>query len=198
MNSFVQSPERIEDDLQLLEAMVEEIPRYLKFEGLYYPLAQTNSLRLTLGVYLMHQHRLVAVAKSMDKELAERLTDAIIKYQEAISDHIVRVEQHLNQELDTRLKQWRTYLTEVTENPDEYLAYYATHVADRAIMQHIFDFMQSPYQPDQEVAQQLRLLDSELQDRWENGYFVWPEVWQPAYPETPYWWLYGRPTSPNN
>jgi hypothetical protein len=25
------------------------------------------------------------------------------------------------------------------------------------------------------------------------GPFVWPEAWQPAYPEPEFWWLYGRP-----
>ncbi|MCB0000901.1 MAG: hypothetical protein KDE56_34300, partial [Anaerolineales bacterium] len=88
---------------------------------------------------------------------------------------------------------WDVYLQEITDNRDEYIAYYNTHATDRTILKAIFDFMQPPYRPNLRAQHDLELLDYVLRGKWEAGDFIWPQVWQPAYPQDPYWWLYGRP-----
>ena len=193
MTHLAEAKKRIEEDLQILEAMAAEMPRYLMYDGLFYPLPQMDYPRLTLGNYLMRQHRLLALADDMPEATAGRLARAVDQFQEAIDDHLVRVEEHANQELQTRVKQWDTYVDELTDNPDEHMAYYATHATDRTILQAIFDFMQPPYNADPRARQELQMLDFVLHGEWDDGPFVWPEVWQPSYPRQDYWWLYGRP-----
>jgi hypothetical protein len=50
-----------------------------------------------------------------------------------------------------------------------------------------------PYKLEPRINQQITMYDNNLRRRWDSGQFVWPEEWQPAYPEKSYWWLYGRP-----
>jgi hypothetical protein len=50
-----------------------------------------------------------------------------------------------------------------------------------------------PYQLESRIPQQINMYDSNLRRRWHSGGFVWPEEWQPAYPEAVYWYLYGKP-----
>jgi hypothetical protein len=52
-----------------------------------------------------------------------------------------------------------------------------------------------PYKLDESLVKTILRQDKALRARWQSGPFVWPEPWQPAYPEPEYWWLYGRPQS---
>ena len=192
--NFTQTPERIEYDLQIAEAMAEEIPRYLQYDGLFYPLSQADYPRLTLGNYLLRQHRLVALADQLDEEIVVRINNITTQFQTSIHDHVISVEQHANQELQTRVNQWDTYLTELSDSPEEYEAYYSTHATDRTILEVIFEFMKPPYRPDLRAKKELELLDYVLHGKWDDGTFIWPEIWQYAYPSDQYWWLYGCPT----
>ena len=60
--------DKIHEDLAILAAMAAEMDDYLKSEVLYWPMVHGDMPRLTLGGYLMRQHRL--------QHLADILTDA--------------------------------------------------------------------------------------------------------------------------
>src|SRR5688500_2426298 len=54
---------RLSEDLEVLEAMAAEMNEYLKSEVLFWPMRQGNLPRLTIGGYLMREHRLRALAE---------------------------------------------------------------------------------------------------------------------------------------
>jgi hypothetical protein len=198
MTDLIKTDERIEQDLQIIEIMVAEMPHYLKFEGVFYPLSIANFPRLTLGGYLMRQHRLLAIGDTLDTLTADRLATTTVRFRDFAIQNIVQIEQHANKEAQIRVHQWDTYLKELSQNPYEYEAYYTRHVEDRVMLKAIFDFLQPPYKLDPQAKHELDMLDFVLHGKWEDGDFIWAEIWQPAYSHQDNWWLYGRPNLANN
>jgi hypothetical protein len=74
------------------------------------------------------------------------------------------------------------------------MARYASEVDTRVVITALIDKLEGrPYQLDQRIQEELATLDRSLHRRWQIGEFVWSHVWQPAYPQDRYWWLYGEP-----
>lgn len=184
--------EKLARDLVVLEAMAAGMDEYLRSDVLFWPLRGSDLPRLTLGGYLMRQHRLLELRDLLSMAEQERLVAAIKRYHEAQEEKIVRLEAKAHEELQARLRQWQEYLNEVKNGSSA--AYYPSAVDTRAMIKAITNQLRtSPYQLDEEVPAKVALLDRELSRVWEPGDFVWPFDWQPAYPREEYWWLYGRP-----
>lgn len=184
--------EKLARDLIVLVAMAAEMDEYLRSDVLFWPLRGSDLPRLTLGGYLMRQHRLLELRDMLSMAEQERLHVAIKRYHEAQEEKIVRLEKKAHEELEARIRQWREYLNEVKSGSN--VAYYPSAVDTRAMIRALVNQLRvSPYQPDEEIPSQIALLDRELSRIWESGDFVWPFDWQPAYPREEYWWLYGRP-----
>lgn len=184
--------EKLARDLVVLEAMAAEMDEYLRRDVLFWPLRGSDLPRLTLGGFLMRQHRLLQLRDLLSMAEQERLHAAIKRYHEAQEEKIVRLEKKAHEELEARIRQWREYLNEVKGGSS--VAYYPSAVDTRAMIRALVNQLRiSPYQLNEEVPSQIALLDRELSRIWESGDFVWPFDWQPAYPREEYWWLYGRP-----
>ncbi|NLF65590.1 MAG: hypothetical protein GX579_13425 [Chloroflexi bacterium] len=184
--------EKLARDLVVLEAMAAEMDEYLRRDVLFWPLRGSDLPRLTLGGYLMRQHRLLQLRDLLSMAEQERLHAAIKRYHEGQEEKIVRLEKKAHEELEARIRQWREYLNEVKGGSS--VAYYPSAVDTRAMIRALVNQLRiSPYQLNEEVPSQIALLDRELSRIWESGDFVWPFDWQPAYPREEYWWLYGRP-----
>lgn len=185
--------EKLREDLEILEEMAAEMDSYLKSDVLFWPMKNGNMPRLTVGGYLMRQHRLLSLESLLDDDEKSRLDAAVSQFNEALVEKIVRFENHGNQELEARLRQWGEYLKDLSRESSS-AAYYATAVEPRAMITAIVNKLKlPPYQLNDRVYQQMNMLDNNLRRRWHRGEFVWPEEWQPAYPEAIYWWLYGSP-----
>lgn len=189
-----EATEKLRQDLRILEAMAAEMDDYLRSQTLFWPMVQSNLPRLTLGGYLMRQHRLTALRQLLDDEERTRLDAAISQFNEALVEKVVRFEERAHQELHARLRQWGEYLREVSQ---EHLAmgdYFASHVQTRAMIAALLDKLEMPpYELDKRVLDQLGVYDNALRNYWRADDFCWPAEWQPAYPRSEFWWLYGRP-----
>jgi len=186
--------EKLRQDLEILEAMAAEMDSYLRSDVLFWPMAKGNMPRLTLGGYLMRQHRLLALEHLLDEAEKERLDAAVAQFNEALVEKIVRLEQRAHQELHARLRQWAEYLKELSRESTSSRAYYVTAVETRAMITALVNKLKlPPYQLNQRIPQEITMFDGNLRRRWHSGNFVWPEEWQPAYPKAIYWWLYGTP-----
>jgi hypothetical protein len=185
--------EKLREDLEILEAMASEMDSYLKIDVLFWPMEDSNMPRLTVGGYLMRQHRLLALEDLLDEAEKSRLEAAVSQFNDALVEKIVRFEQHANQELEARLRQWGEYLKDLSRESSS-AVYYATSVEPRAMITAIINKLKlPPYRLNDRVQQQVIMLDNNLRRRWHSDEFVWPESWQPAYPEAIYWYLYGTP-----
>jgi hypothetical protein len=186
--------EKLRQDLDILEAMAGEMDSYLMSGVLFWPMAQGGMPRLTLGGYLMRQHRLMALKDLLTDEEMTRLDAAVSEINAALVEKVVRLEQRAHQELEARLRQWGEYLNDLSRDSGSAGSYYATAVEPRAMISaQVNKLKLPPYKLESRISQQITLYDGNLRRRWDSGEFVWPDEWQPAYPKTRYWWLYGHP-----
>ncbi len=186
--------EKLKEDLLVLEQMAAEMDDYLRSDVLFWPMAQGNMPRLTLGGFLMRQHRLLALNNLLEPAERTRLQQALETYKDALVEKVVRFETRSHEELETRLRQWQQYLNSSLREEGSSSAYYATSVETRAQIEALISQLQmAPYKLNPRLLEQKNMLDNYLRGRFRRGDFVWPEAWQPAYPRETYWWLYGMP-----
>jgi hypothetical protein len=194
-----EAEDKLAQDVRVLSAMADEMETYLDSDVLFWHMAQGGMPTLTLGGYLMRQHRLLALYDSLTEEQRAEVDGAVARFNMALEDRTVRFEQKAHRELDARLRQWQEYLKDVERGQASVKSNYATAVESRAMIGALSDFLQlPPYQLDDRVLERTALLDGRLRLRWESGEFVWPDGMQKAYPRSEYWWLYGAPREAAN
>jgi hypothetical protein len=185
---------KLHEDLEVVEAMAAEMDEYLRSDVLFWPMVKGNLPRLTLGGYLMREHRLLALRDQLDTADQARLDAAVERYNQALVEKIVRFEARAHEELHARLRQWGEYLKDVQHDSTSARDYYPSAVESRAMIAALLEKLGlPPYQLEANVTRELDFYDRTLRNHWQPGDFVWPDSWRPAYPETAYWWLYGRP-----
>ncbi len=193
--------EKLARDVDVLEAMSIGMDDYLDSDVLFWPMSQKANLpMLTLGGYLMREHRLLQLSDQLSEVDRERVVTSVQRFNEALANRIVRFETKANLELEARLRQWQEYLRDLDRGTADKTSNYATAVETRAMIDSLIGRLQMPpFQLEPRSLQHLASLDTTLRDRWRPGDFVWPDGWQPAYPSSDDWWLYGSlPTSTTN
>ncbi len=184
--------DKLNRDVEILVAMANEMETYLRSDVLFWRIMDATMPRLTLGGYLMRQHRLLALEHLLDEERQRVMETAVIQYNHALVEKIVRLEQKIHHELEARLRQWSEYLRDLSK--DKRAANYASMVETRVMIEALVGQLTlPPYQLDARLPQQILLLDNNLRRHLRHGEFIWSAEWQPAYPEAVYWWLYGEP-----
>ena len=191
---MTESIDKLQRDLEILEAMASEMDEYLRSQTLFWPMMKGNLPRLTLGGYLTRQHRLLSLRDLLDSSEQARLDKAIRQFDRSLVEKVVRFEKRTHEELHARLRQWGEYLKELRDKSLGMGDFYSSHVQTRAMISSLIRKLQEhPYELDKRVLDQLGVYDNVLRNYWESGAFIWPDDWQPAYPMPEYWWLYGRP-----
>ncbi len=191
---MTQGENKLAQDVHTLLAMVTEMEPYLNSDVLFWHMAAAGMPMLTLGGYLMRQHRLLSLYDSLTKAQQAEVDEAVAQFNKALEEKTVRFEQKAHRELDARLRQWEEYLKDLERGQANSKSNYNTAVEARAMIAALTDYLQmAPYQLDRRVLQRTLALDGRLRSRWVADDFVWPEDWQQAYPRSEYWWLYGNP-----
>lgn len=181
--------QKLSRDVDVLEAMAAEMASYLDSDVLFWPL--TGSLpRLTLGGYLLREHRLLALRNLLSEAEQARVEAAVTQVNQALDERIVRFETKANSEMEARLRQWNEHLKDAVNEGT--IVGYPSAVEVRLMIQAIINRLSMPpYQLDGRFTQQVALLDNKLRGMWVPGDFIYPDEWQPAYPQSSYWYLYG-------
>lgn len=188
----MEAVEKLRRNLITLEAMAAEMDEYLRSDVLFWPMRKGDLPRLTLGGYLMREHRLLQLRDLLNMQEQERLHKAINQYHQALEEKVVRLENKAHEELEARLRQWQEYLREAKRGAS--IDYYESSVDTRGMIEALVTQLRvPPYELEDEVPQKVALLDRELRRIWDPGDFIWPQEWQAAYPRDRYWWLYGHP-----
>lgn len=184
---------KLSRDVTILAAMSMEMDEYCRHEVLFWPMAEGNMPRLTLGGYFLRQHRLTALNHLLTPAEQSKVAEAIERFNEVTKERVVAIEMRVEQELQVRLRHWQTSLRDWQEHPPT-IPVYAAGVEERAMMAALLArFSQAPGVADAQLPSRIAGLDQALRGRFRRGDFVWPAAWQPAYPEPLYWWLYGVP-----
>lgn len=186
--------DKLKKDLVILEAMAADMDDYLQSISLFWPLGKPSLPKLTLGGYLMRQHRLTILRDLLDEGEQARLDRAIDQFNAALDEKVVRFEQRAHEELHARLRQWSEYLKEMPRESLRIGDYYASAVDARLMIAALLEKLSlPPYQLDENVVEETGVYDRVLRNYWAPGDFVLPAEWKPAYPQADYWWLYGHP-----
>ncbi len=187
MNSI----EKLQQDLKVLERFAEDIDAYLRSETLFYRTGP-NFPELTVGGLLMRQHRLLLLRKQLSQEERNRLDATIAQFQAALEGNIVRFEGKAHKELQYRLRQWRERVRDLIDRPEE-RDYYRNGVEPRLMIAAIIQQLGlPPYQLDSDVPERIKAVDLGLRARWMDGDFVLQEELTKAYPKSEFWYLYGE------
>ncbi|MCB0032690.1 MAG: hypothetical protein KDE51_01620, partial [Anaerolineales bacterium] len=180
-------------DLYIFERMTEELEAYLDSNTLIWELSNANMPKLTLGGCLMRHNRLHVLKDSLQPAESMWLYDVAIQFNKILAERVVKTEKRAHEELHARTGEWIRELQRFPTYMLEGWQSYADVVDTRVVMDALTRFLQmSPYQLDQKLKAEVEMFDTNLRKRWEHGTFVWPVIWQPAYPADEYWWLYGQ------
>lgn len=186
--------ERLRQDAAVLAAMAEQMPAYLDSDTLFWPAPRGGMPALTLGGYLLREHRLLALAGWLSPEEQAQVSAAMTQFNQALGNRVVRFEQKAHTELEARLRQWEESLKDMERGTFDRTSNYANAVETRAVIQALLDRLSMPpYRLEGRPAQHLATLDTRLRNNFRPGDFIWPDEWAAAYPRSDYWWLYGAP-----
>ncbi|MCP5096943.1 MAG: hypothetical protein GY943_15445 [Chloroflexi bacterium] len=186
-----QSDSILRRDLHILETMVDALPGYLLSDLSKWSL-KSDMPPLTIGGCLMRFSRLGILRSQLDPLDQAHYDMVQNQYEQFLKEKVVRFEQRAHQEMHIRLGEWANCLRELPSDIDVY----RNKVDIRVVIDVTMVALQKrPYQLESQIAEEINVLDRHLNGRWQPGHFLWNPVWQAAYPEEKYWWLYGMPAT---
>ncbi len=180
-------------DLGYIEASIEELKSYILSDKLFWSLSGYPSPtaqpfpKLTLGGLLLALARSRSRADSLEdtghvEMLARKIEIFSTKWRVAWEGKAAR-------EYHSRLRQWGNFLNELQHDPQEHAVYYRYEVRLRVIVEllrsQIGDIQ------DQELDY-LDKLDRRLRAQFVPGDFIWDAELRGGFPETEFWFLWGR------
>lgn len=193
-DAMISEHQMLQRDLKILEQMAIEMEAYLMSDSVHWTMTKRNMPRLTIGGYLMRQQRLPILRNYLRPEEQAQLDRAIKHFNQTLVEKVVCFEHQAHQELHAFLSEWTCYLRGLTKYRTLAVTRYASEVDTRVVITALIDkLLETPYQLDPRVPNEVAVLDQSLRRHWQAGKFVWEPVWQLAYPQEKYWWLYGKP-----
>lgn len=192
---FGRKKTKLQKDLDILEEMAEDLSNYLRTDALFGPMGP-NRPKMTLGGYLMREHRLLALQGSLTQPEKNRLLKARQTFENTVMEWVVATEKKAIQEIEARMRQWQETIRDLRENAVKHWPYYHTAVEARVMLELLHQLLSSsPFQANDELKSRLAVLDQALFVAWysDASAFVWDEEWVSAYPAADFEFLYGKP-----
>ncbi|MEM7802484.1 MAG: hypothetical protein AAF633_25040, partial [Chloroflexota bacterium] len=152
--------------------------------------------KMTVGGYLIREHRLQALRGTLSNSERQRLSIAIERFQNTMTEWTVRAETKVYREVDSRLKQWEEVIRDLRRRPKENWTYFSTSVEARVMLNELLEMLaHPPFNFDETYIERLDKLDGGFRGMWRHkgDLFIWDEGWQAAYPARTFWYLYGEP-----
>jgi hypothetical protein len=185
---------KLKQDLEIIQAMVEELTNYLNSDVLFWPMFKASYPKMTLGGYFMRQRRLQRLSYLLNDSEQDKLRQIAIQFNELTFDKKALLLKKGTQELRTRVNQWKEHLLEYWDSEIIEEHFYAADAEVRTMIADlIFGLEIDLSQVDKDLLYQIDSLDDSLRANWQEGDFIWPEEWFPAYGRSDYWWLCGMP-----
>ena len=172
----------IEKDKAYIEAGIPELGDYLLSQELYWPISVRGfSLpRLTIGGILLALARL-DVRGVIVASLRIQLDTVRLKWR-------VAWEAKVSREVGARMRLWSNYLADYRHKPESHADVYSHEVQYRVMLHLLIAELNSPPAEQSSLSQ----LDILLRSRLLPGDFVWDSDLEDGFPDTEYWFLYGK------
>ena len=167
-------------DIAYFQEGIESLEAYLLSNELFWPL-KANQPRLTVGGMLLASQRLKARLSFGEwGSRLEQIDRVRLKWRSAW-------ERKAGREVHARFDLWRNFLDDVRRSEAD-ADRYSQQVEYRVMLQLLRDKLTVPV-PDLDA---LDALDQLLHTIWLRGDFVWDADLQSVFPESEFWFLYGR------
>jgi hypothetical protein len=180
-------------DLRFLRVGIPQLEDYLLSEDIYQPIGistligETPFPQLTLGNLMLAWTRsrasIINQAQMTEwNRLSQELEASRSKWR-------VAWEKKSQAEFRSRLRLWGEFLQEYGKDPEANFDRYRYEVGRRVLLQILSTEVNDLQVTDQDM---LSDLDRFLNSVFEPGEFIWDAKLASSFPQTPYWYLYGR------
>ncbi len=182
-----------EYDLRYLQVGLDQLETYLLAKELYWPInaaapaGEPPYPQLTPGGLLLARQRLQASAKSPVEQ--DTLAGLERRFQAVLSQWRTAWGKKAAADFHARLRLWGDFLDEYRQRPAAQFDRYAYEVSRRVQLNLLRP--EALALPGAEIDA-LNGLDKLLQAVFLPGSFAWEATLQPAFPQTDYWFLYGK------
>ncbi len=185
----------IELDLKELKAMVENLVPYI-YEDTLYGNINTDSARLTPGSVLLRLRRLGNLRGQMSESQAAQFDKLNAQNESVRKEWGVAYGKKMIKEAESRLRDLQTYVKECKEDPKLCANAYNPEALRRTIVAELIAAL--PSDIDQSALKSsMASVDSGLRRNIREVPFIWDKALQSTYPQSSFWWLYGRPPQPD-
>ncbi len=184
------------DDLKIAEGMAAELEDYIIDEELYRTMTVRTSegdqrLKMTGGDLLSRLHRLQAVRTQLPPDQQVRL-DAVQKTAETtIYSLRTRFHDRLKREIKARLDSLKWYLDDFAQDQRRARAEFPFEIRNRQRIEEIKKELGENLTP--ELATAINQIDHRIRMVSSGSSFIWDAQLKPAFPPSPYWYLYVTP-----
>jgi hypothetical protein len=187
----------LQDGLDLFRAMLNDSGPFLLSKEAFWPLSERSASaqpypKLSIGLLLLTLDELRVRASEMDSSQGRAFADLTAEFEELRHGRPANLEKKALAEIRQRLNLWRSYLTDLTES-NTTASSYPVEVRHRSLLRRLQDLVREGTSL-HSMREEIRHQDARLRRIFQRGEFVWDSILKPAYPESEYWFLYGRPT----
>ena len=179
-------------DLKYLDSGLEALEAYLLADDLYWPVGasalagEPDFPSLTLGGLFLAQKRLAA--SSLAGEQLRSYQDVVQKLEAVRQSWRVAWERKARRSFHARLNQWRNFLVDYSDHPEEHASRYPYEVRVRVMLALLQPEAGSIEEAELEL---LASLDQLVRARLQPGAFIWEAALSHAFPPDGFWFLYG-------
>lgn len=195
-SNYVSMSEDPANDLDLVQAMADELDNYLIDNELYRtviaPTAGRGDQRINMtgGELLTRLHRLQATRDQLAPADQERLDRVASQVRDGIKGLRTRFHSRLQQEVKSRLNSLRWFLDSCAQDRRSCRSEYPFEIRNR---QRVEEAVKEMGTLPEELAGELATVDRRIRAVARPSEFVWSDSLSDVFPRDPYWFLYMLP-----
>ncbi len=185
---------RVEYNLSLIEAMLENMEPYLLSDEVYWPVASRPDAgsppfpRLTLGGFLLTQDELSVQQTTMESRQARAYEDLLDRYRQIAKRWKSAIGRKAVREMNSRCNLWHAYVEELEERGK--VPYdYPREVRHRVMFERLMDLAGIEGDLDQ-ILDKIQSVDDRLRAMSVPSDFIWQADLQAVYSRDRFWFLY--------
>lgn len=183
-------------DLQIAEAMVQELEEYLVKDELYRTLivripGADQNMQMTAGDLLTRLHRLQSEREQLPPNLQARVESVDQQARKIMYSLRGRFHARLQREMKARLDSLKWFLDDCAREPQRCRAEFPFEMRNRQRIEEILKELEN--EVPEELSQYLHKIDQRSRILTHASDFIWDERLKAAFPRQPYWYLYISP-----
>ncbi len=176
-------------DVDTAQAMASRLVPFV-YETELFGYTPDDLPKLTIGGLLMRLHRLILLGNLLSDEQRERLATAQQQLDSVKYEWLVAYTKKTTDELIMRINEWDQFLSECKHNQDECSDLYPSIAEKRVMAQILANEARELNALTPDIEKRLNGIDSQLQDYFKSGNFIWDQRLQQVYPQNQYGFLY--------